>query len=110
MVIFLILLLVLKLSVGQDDCTPTTCSNHGPTIRFPFCLNNCQPQHCGYPVFDLSCSQNQRHSPIFCQSFDQLNKLRISIHSYHRPIWLFSSPASKPQLVFLTIPILRFRL
>ncbi|KAI8031362.1 putative RING-H2 finger protein ATL21A [Camellia lanceoleosa] len=42
---------------GQDECTPTTCSDDGPTIRFPFRLNNCQPQHCGYPGFDLSCSQ-----------------------------------------------------
>ncbi|KAL7229979.1 hypothetical protein ACSBR2_008516 [Camellia fascicularis] len=57
MVIFLILLLVLKLSAGQDECTLTTCSDHGPTIRFPFRLNNHQPQHCGYPSFDLSCSQ-----------------------------------------------------
>lgn len=55
--IFLILLLVLKLSAGQDECTLTTCSDHGPTIRFPFRLNNHQPQHCGYPSFDLSCSQ-----------------------------------------------------
>lgn len=55
--IFLILLLVLKLSAGQDECTLTTCSHHGPTIRFPFRLNNHQPQHCGYPSFDLSCSQ-----------------------------------------------------
>ncbi|KAL7254277.1 hypothetical protein ACSBR1_008639 [Camellia fascicularis] len=57
MVIFLILLLVPKLSAGQDECTPTSCSDHGPTIRFPFRLNNRQPQHCGYPGFNLSCSQ-----------------------------------------------------
>ncbi|CAL5364522.1 unnamed protein product [Camellia sinensis] len=57
MLIFLILFLVLKLSAGQDECTPTTCSDHGPTIRFPFRLNYRQPQHCGYPGFDLSFSQ-----------------------------------------------------
>ncbi|KAF7148840.1 hypothetical protein RHSIM_Rhsim03G0205300 [Rhododendron simsii] len=56
MSIFIVLLFLLHLSTAQDDCTPKTCSKHGPMIRFPFCLKDSQPPHCGYPGFDLSCS------------------------------------------------------
>ncbi|KAG5558807.1 hypothetical protein RHGRI_008686 [Rhododendron griersonianum] len=56
MSIFFVLLFLLHLSTAQDDCTPTTCSKHGPTIRFPFRLKDSQPPNCGYPGFDLSCS------------------------------------------------------
>jgi hypothetical protein len=31
------------------------CGGHGPAIRFPFRLNS-QPDHCGYPGFNLSCT------------------------------------------------------
>ncbi|KAF7148549.1 hypothetical protein RHSIM_Rhsim03G0205000 [Rhododendron simsii] len=54
---YCILFFILRLSTAQGDCTPTTCSHRGPTIRFPFRLKN-QPLHCGYPGFDLSCSPN----------------------------------------------------
>ncbi|KAF7147848.1 hypothetical protein RHSIM_Rhsim03G0205700 [Rhododendron simsii] len=56
---YCILFFILRLSTAaQGDCTPTTCSDRGPTIRFPFRLKNHQPPHCGYPGFDLSCSPN----------------------------------------------------
>ncbi|KAF7149268.1 hypothetical protein RHSIM_Rhsim03G0206600 [Rhododendron simsii] len=55
-IFFFVLFFLLHLSTAQDDCTPTTCSKHGPTIRFPFRLKDSQPPHCGYPGFDLSCS------------------------------------------------------
>ncbi|KAI8571404.1 hypothetical protein RHMOL_Rhmol01G0117500 [Rhododendron molle] len=60
MSVFFILLFLLRLSTSQqnDDCAPTRCSEHGPTIRFPFRLINHHPPHCGYPGFDLSCSPN----------------------------------------------------
>ncbi|KAI8571400.1 hypothetical protein RHMOL_Rhmol01G0117100 [Rhododendron molle] len=59
MSIFFILLFLLPLSTSQqDDCKPTRCYKHGPTIRFPFRQKNHHPQHCGYPGFDLSCSPN----------------------------------------------------
>ncbi|KAG5558796.1 hypothetical protein RHGRI_008675 [Rhododendron griersonianum] len=58
MSIYIFLFFLLSLSTAQDDCTPKTCSDHGPPIRFPFRLKNHHPQHCGYPGFDLSCSPN----------------------------------------------------
>ncbi|CAL5364524.1 unnamed protein product [Camellia sinensis] len=106
MVIFLILLLVLKLSVGQDDCTPTTCSNHGPTIRFPFRLNNCQPQHCGYPGFELSCSQTNDTSIHITDPYGyfprQLRNLNLSSSPFQFSDFvynfsLFSCPAKGQQ-------------
>ncbi|XP_077222465.1 rust resistance kinase Lr10-like isoform X2 [Tasmannia lanceolata] len=43
----------------QDTCSPSNCSDHGPEIRFPFRLqDHNQPQHCGYPNFNLSCKGN----------------------------------------------------
>ncbi|XP_012843365.1 PREDICTED: putative RING-H2 finger protein ATL21A [Erythranthe guttata] len=38
-----------------EDCTPIRCSKHSPIIRFPFRHQTQQPQHCGYPGFDLNC-------------------------------------------------------
>ncbi|KAH7855973.1 hypothetical protein Vadar_031182 [Vaccinium darrowii] len=59
MSIFFILFFRLHFSTSQqDDCSPTRCSDHGPTIRFPFRLKDHQPPHCGYPGFDLACSPN----------------------------------------------------
>ncbi|XP_057466558.1 rust resistance kinase Lr10-like [Actinidia eriantha] len=40
---------------------PTRCRNHGPTIRFPFRIKEHQPKHCGYPGFDLSCTDQSKH-------------------------------------------------
>ncbi|CAL5364535.1 unnamed protein product [Camellia sinensis] len=71
MAILLILLLFLDLSArlgasasaaaGLDDCKPTRCNSDGPKIRYPFRLKydeqqqqQKQPEHCGYPGFDLS--------------------------------------------------------
>lgn len=42
----------------QDECLPTSCGDSGMVIRFPFWLKNHQPEFCGYPGFELSCSGN----------------------------------------------------
>ncbi|KAF7148905.1 hypothetical protein RHSIM_Rhsim03G0203000 [Rhododendron simsii] len=55
---YFILFFILRLSTAHGDCTPTRCSDHGPTIRFPFRLKNRHPPNCGYPGFNLSCSPN----------------------------------------------------
>ncbi|CAI9762477.1 unnamed protein product [Fraxinus pennsylvanica] len=47
------------LVVGLDDCTTTRCSKGGPTIRFPFRNKFLQPEHCGYPGFDLYCDKSK---------------------------------------------------
>jgi len=39
------------------NCTGS-CGNRGPDIRFPFRIKDKQPDHCGYPGFDLSCSED----------------------------------------------------
>ncbi|KAJ4822620.1 hypothetical protein Tsubulata_020951 [Turnera subulata] len=44
----------------QEECKETRCKPHGPAIRFPFRLRGSQPNHCGYPGFDLSCSQSKQ--------------------------------------------------
>ncbi|KAL1826487.1 hypothetical protein ACET3Z_004899 [Daucus carota] len=36
-------------------CEPSSCSPTAPQVRFPFRLDQ-QPRECGYPGFDLSCS------------------------------------------------------
>lgn len=45
------------MAVSQDDClVSTSCSRNGPEIRFPFKLKG-QPDNCGYPGFELSCTE-----------------------------------------------------
>ncbi|CAL5342902.1 unnamed protein product [Camellia sinensis] len=43
--------------LNSDECTVTQrCGEYGPDIRLPFWLKDHQPNHCGYPGFELSCS------------------------------------------------------
>jgi len=42
---------------ASSNCTGS-CGNRGPDIRFPFRIKEKQPDHCGYPGFDLSCSED----------------------------------------------------
>ncbi|KAA8533613.1 hypothetical protein F0562_030953 [Nyssa sinensis] len=55
---FLFLLFFAGLGAGQDECMVKRCRHQGPAIRFPFRLRDRQPDYCGYPGFDLSCSQS----------------------------------------------------
>ena len=64
--LFLLLLLLRGQTVAvteqaDEKCMPTRCRNHGPTIRFPFRIKEHQPKHCGYPGFDLSCTDQSKH-------------------------------------------------
>ncbi|RYQ82003.1 hypothetical protein Ahy_B10g100582 isoform B [Arachis hypogaea] len=43
---------------GEDGCGGHRCGRHGPPIRFPFRLKDKEPPHCGYPAFDLTCSDS----------------------------------------------------
>ncbi|KAJ6334655.1 hypothetical protein OIU78_011508 [Salix suchowensis] len=54
-VLFLIRLLRLIINAAAD-CSISECSIHGVPVRFPFRLEGQQPRNCGYPGFDLSCS------------------------------------------------------
>ncbi|RVW22882.1 Rust resistance kinase Lr10 [Vitis vinifera] len=58
---FLFMRLFAEINGGSqdDECKASRCSHHGPVIRFPFRLKH-QPEHCGYPEFELSCSEEKR--------------------------------------------------
>ncbi|XP_034710668.1 rust resistance kinase Lr10-like [Vitis riparia] len=43
----------------DEECKASRCSHHGPVIPFPFWLKH-QSDHCGYPEFELSCSENKQ--------------------------------------------------
>ncbi|KAK4482083.1 hypothetical protein RD792_011560 [Penstemon davidsonii] len=56
MIVSFVFLMMIVSTKAQDDCRPTRCHKSGPIIRFPFRLKGHQPEHCGYPGFDLSCN------------------------------------------------------
>lgn len=41
---------------AQNQCKELRCGHNSPPIRFPFRVKDQQPNYCGYPGFDLSCS------------------------------------------------------
>lgn len=46
--------------VSKDECMVlSNCSDQGPPIRFPFRLKH-QPDRCGYPGFELSCTEKKQ--------------------------------------------------
>ncbi|KAJ4848653.1 hypothetical protein Tsubulata_023504 [Turnera subulata] len=45
-------------SSDGGQCGSVKCGDDGPDIGFPFRVIGQQPQHCGYPGFELSCKQN----------------------------------------------------
>lgn len=57
-----VVLVVMFAAAGQNAdeyCREKRCRDDGPIIRFPFWLKHdqLQPDHCGYPGFELSCSK-----------------------------------------------------
>ncbi|WKA07614.1 hypothetical protein VitviT2T_025414 [Vitis vinifera] len=56
---FLSVTIFSEIGSGQDECMASRCSDQGPTIRFPFRLTD-QPDHCGYPGFELYCSEKKQ--------------------------------------------------
>lgn len=57
--LFFFMRLFAEIGGRQDGCKESRCSAHGPVIRFPFRLKH-QPNHCGYPGFEISCSEEKR--------------------------------------------------
>ncbi|XP_031096020.1 putative RING-H2 finger protein ATL21A [Ipomoea triloba] len=58
-------------------CFDSTCDRTGPLIRFPFWLQNLQPEQCGYPGFRLSCDSSNmtvlelpNSAPLTVQAID----------------------------------------
>ncbi|KAJ9679766.1 hypothetical protein PVL29_021623 [Vitis rotundifolia] len=58
--LFLFVTLFVEMRGGRDECmTSNRCGDQGPLIQFPFRLKD-QPRHCGYPGFELSCTDNNQ--------------------------------------------------
>ncbi|KAJ9679760.1 hypothetical protein PVL29_021618 [Vitis rotundifolia] len=58
--LFLFVTLFVELRGGRDECMASNrCGDQGPLIQFPFRLQD-QPRHCGYPGFNLSCTENNQ--------------------------------------------------
>lgn len=61
--------LVVFAAAGKNECVVTRCKHNGPIIRFPFRLKE-QPEHCGYPGFQL-----------YCHSYDKRTMLEFQYES-----------------------------
>ena len=44
----------------DDGCKEARCADGEPTIGFPVRLMGQQPEHCGYPGFELSCTEDNQ--------------------------------------------------
>jgi hypothetical protein len=59
-VVGLLMLVLVGHGVGLNDlCQEARCEKHGPAVRFPFSLREKQPDNCGYPGFELSCTDRR---------------------------------------------------
>ena len=53
-----------------DECKASRCSHHGPPVRFPFRLKDqTVPDHCRYPGFELSCSEEKQMTILELQNY-----------------------------------------
>lgn len=59
-VFFVFFFNLINYSLSTRICTPSSCNEMGPQIRFPFWLKGKQKDSCGYPGFDLSCNNQSR--------------------------------------------------
>ena len=48
-----------EIGASEDECMVLRCSDQGPAIRFPFRQQD-QPENCGYPGFELSCTEKNQ--------------------------------------------------
>ncbi|KAB5515899.1 hypothetical protein DKX38_026547 [Salix brachista] len=56
--LFYVLFVVFVAGHGAGLNSTRSCGNCGPEIRFPFRIKGEKTDHCGYPGFDLSCSDD----------------------------------------------------
>jgi hypothetical protein len=81
---------VIDLGEAQNVCADESpCGDHGPAIRFPFRLSS-QPEQCGYPGFDLSCTDTNDtvlELPIsvklFVKEIDYISQVIQLYHPHH---------------------------
>jgi len=81
---------VIDLGEAQNVCADESpCGDHGPAIRFPFRLSS-QPEQCGCPGFDLSCTDTNDtvlELPIsvklFVKEIDYISQVIQLYHPHH---------------------------
>ncbi|KAL2556204.1 rust resistance kinase Lr10-like [Forsythia ovata] len=86
--VFLSLFAVLGSST-QNECQVQKCRHHGPAIRFPFWIKDRHQQHCGYPGFELHCTQNHdtvMELPFPVKASIKDSKLPFSVKFYIKDI------------------------
>jgi len=99
--LFLFVAFVIDLGDGQNMCAETRCGGHGPSIRFPFRLNN-QPDDCGYSGFNLSCTDTNLtvlELPISVKLFVKQIDYKSHIIQLYDPHHCFP----RPQLQWLNL-------
>jgi hypothetical protein len=99
--LFLFVAFVIDLGDGQNMCAETRCGGHGPSIRFPFRLNN-QPDDCGYSGFNLSCTDTNLtvlELPISVKLFVKQIDYKSQIIQLYDPHHCFP----RPQLQWLNL-------
>ena len=75
--------------IQYDECKASRCSHHGPVIRFPFRLKDQPvPDHCGYPGFELTCSEEKRtilelpnSAKLWVKEIDYTSQMMIGLYS-----------------------------
>ncbi|KAL6979456.1 RING-type E3 ubiquitin transferase [Sarracenia purpurea var. burkii] len=82
--IFSILSIFTYKALCVNVCSPSSCGDAGPAIRFPFRLKNQQDDRCGYPGFDLSCN-NQSQTVLTLPSAGEFTVNRIDYSNQ----WIF---------------------
>ncbi|KAI8007380.1 RING-H2 finger protein ATL22 [Camellia lanceoleosa] len=81
----------------QDPgCLPTSCrKHHGPEIRFPFRLIGKQPERCGYPGFDLSCTPHSKY-PVL----ELLSSVNVFVNNIDYTSHTINISDSEPHVCF----------
>ncbi|EYU21049.1 hypothetical protein MIMGU_mgv1a017815mg [Erythranthe guttata] len=107
-VYFLLFLPLVVLVLGNDDdCMPIRCRNDGPIIRFPFRHTNRQPQHCGYPGFDLFC--DNKNNTVLVLPFS-VNVIVKKINYVSQRVFVFDQEKCFPKtLTHLNLSASPFR-
>lgn len=78
---FLFVTIFAEVGATANECVISRCSHHGPAIRFPFWLKDSQPDHCGYPGFQVILhrkASDYDRTTKFSEAVGEENQLQIS--------------------------------
>ncbi|BFG34879.1 hypothetical protein CerSpe_211530 [Prunus speciosa] len=69
--------------LGHEDCRETRCDPYEePAIRYPFRVKGRQPIHCGFPGFDVSCTDDNETILELPSSSAKLRVFEINYRSH----------------------------